>query len=97
MNLYLLRHGIAVEPGTPGCEKDSERPLTPKGKRQLRQIAAAMKKMDLRFDLILSSPFLRARQTAEIIAESLTLKKQLAIFGCADARRQSEGVGPAIE
>ena len=76
MNLYLLRHGIAVEPGTPGYEKDSERPLTPEGKNRLRQIAAAMKKMDLRFDLILSSPFLRARQTAEIIAGSLKLKKQ---------------------
>jgi phosphohistidine phosphatase len=35
-----------------------------------------MKKMDLRFDLILFSPFLRATQTAEIIAESLKLKKQ---------------------
>ena len=76
MNLYVLRHGIAVEPNTPGYEKDSERPLTPKGRHQLRQIAAAMKKMDLRFDLILFSPFLRATQTAEIIAESLKLKKQ---------------------
>ncbi|MGA2240823.1 MAG: phosphohistidine phosphatase SixA [Verrucomicrobiota bacterium] len=76
MNLYLLRHGIAVEPGTPGYEKDSERPLTSEGKSRLRQTAAAMKKMDLRFDLILSSPFLRAKQTAEIIAESLKLKKQ---------------------
>jgi phosphohistidine phosphatase len=76
MNLYLLRHGIAVEPGTPGYEKDSERPLTPKGRHRLRPIAAAMKKMDLRFDLILSSPFLRAKQTAEIIVESLKLKKQ---------------------
>jgi phosphohistidine phosphatase len=76
MNLYLLRHGIAVEPGPPGHEKDSERPLTPKGQHQLRQIAAAMKKMDLWFDLILSSPFLRAKQTAEIIAGSLKLKRQ---------------------
>jgi phosphohistidine phosphatase len=78
MNLYVLRHGIAVEPGTPGFEKDSDRPLTTEGKDRLRQIAAAMKKMDLRFDLILSSPFLRAKQTAEIITESLKLKKQLA-------------------
>jgi phosphohistidine phosphatase len=76
MNLYVLRHGIAAEPGAPGYEKDSDRPLIPRGERQLRQIAAAMKKMDLRFDLILSSPFLRARQTAAIIVESLTLKKQ---------------------
>ena len=58
-------------------ENDSERQLTPKGKRQLRQTAAAMKKMGLRFDLILSSPYLRAKQTAEIVAESLKLKKQL--------------------
>jgi phosphohistidine phosphatase len=77
MNLYVLRHGIAVEPGTPGFERDSDRPLTPEGKRRLRQIAAAMKKMDLRFDLILSSPFVRAKQTAEIVAEELKLKKQL--------------------
>jgi phosphohistidine phosphatase len=77
MNLYVLRHGIAVDPGTPGYETDSERPLIPKGEHQLRQIADAMRKMDLRFDLVLSSPFLRARQTAEIIAESLMLKKQL--------------------
>jgi phosphohistidine phosphatase len=77
MNLYVLRHGIAVDPGTPGYEKDSERPLTPEGRHRLRQIAGAMKKMDLRFDLILSSPFLRAKQTAEIIAESLKLKKQI--------------------
>ena len=58
-------------------ENDSERQLTLKGKRQLWQTAAAMKTMGLRFDLILSSPYLRAKQTAEIIAESLKLKKQL--------------------
>ena len=77
MNLYVLRHGVAVEPGTLGHGNDSERPLIPKGERRLRSAAAAMKKMDLSFDLILSSPFLRAGQTAEIIAEKLKLKKRL--------------------
>ncbi|HTV75696.1 MAG TPA: histidine phosphatase family protein, partial [Candidatus Baltobacteraceae bacterium] len=77
MNLFILRHGIAVERGTPGFENDAVRPLTPKGKRQLRKIASAMKKMDLRLDLILSSPFLRAKQTAEIAAAGLKLKKRL--------------------
>src|SRR5215469_17044357 len=77
MNIFILRHGIAVERGTEGFEKDSERPLTPKGKRQLRNSAAAMKRMRLRFDLILSSPYERARQTAEIVAEELKLKKRL--------------------
>ncbi len=77
MNLYLLRHGIATDPGTPGCENDSERPLIPKGERRLRAAAAAMEKMELSFDLILSSPFLRAKQTAEIVAGELKLKKRI--------------------
>ena len=78
MNLFILRHGPAVERGTPGFENDAARPLTPKGKRQLRNIAAAMENMDLRLDLILSSPLLRAKQTAEIAAAGLKLKKRLA-------------------
>jgi phosphohistidine phosphatase len=77
VNLYLLRHGIAVDPGSPGYENDSERPLIPKGERRLREAAAAMKKLELSFDLILSSPFTRAKQTAEIVAEELKLKKRL--------------------
>jgi phosphohistidine phosphatase len=77
VNIYILRHGIAVERGTPDFKNDAERPLTPKGRRQLRKTAGAMKKMGLCFDLILSSPFSRAKQTAEIVAERLKLKKWL--------------------
>jgi phosphohistidine phosphatase len=77
MNLFLLRHGIAVERGTVGCETDADRPLTPKGERRLGQIADAMDAMGLTFSLILSSPYVRARQTAEIIADALGLKKKL--------------------
>jgi phosphohistidine phosphatase len=78
MNLYLLRHGIAAEPGVAGYEPDSERPLTPRGEKRLRDAARAMEELDLSFDLILSSPFLRARQTAGIIAQNLKLRKKLA-------------------
>ena len=77
MNLYLLRHGIAVDTGTPGFAKDEDRPLTPKGKRRVRQIAGAMMKLELSFDLILSSPYVRARQTAEIVAPILGSRKKL--------------------
>ena len=77
MNIFILRHGIAVDRGTKGFQNDSERPLTAKGKRQLRKSAAAMKRMKLRFDLILSSPYERAKRTAEIVAEELKLKKRL--------------------
>ncbi len=77
MNLYILRHGIAVEPGTPGYENDANRPLTGEGERKLGQVAEAMQQLELSFDLILSSPYLRARQTAEIIAEALAARKKL--------------------
>ena len=80
MNLYILRHGIAVEPGSPGYKSDSERPLIPKGERRLRSAAAAMRKLELSFDLILSSPFIRAKQTAEIVAGELKLKKRIDFF-----------------
>ncbi len=36
--LYVVRHGIAVDPGTPGIP-DDERPLTPKGEKRMREIA----------------------------------------------------------
>ncbi|MDD5140199.1 MAG: phosphohistidine phosphatase SixA [Verrucomicrobiales bacterium] len=77
MNLYLLRHGIAVDPSKPGFAKDAERPLTPKGRRRLLQIAKAMAALKISFDVILSSPYVRARQTAEIVAKSLKRRKQL--------------------
>ena len=70
MNIYLLRHGIAVEQGTAGHSKDSSRPLTSKGERKLWQIAEAMEALELSFDVILSSPYVRTRQTADIIAEA---------------------------
>lgn len=77
MNIFILRHGIAVERGTPGFDNDADRPLLPKGERRLRAAAAAMEQMDLSFDLILSSPFLRAKRTAEIVAKKLKLKRRL--------------------
>lgn len=69
MNLYILRHGIAVERGTRGFENDADRPLTLKGEERMKDIARAMKAMELEFDLILTSPYVRARHTAEIVAD----------------------------
>jgi phosphohistidine phosphatase len=77
MELYLLRHGLAVERGERGFADDSDRPLTSKGRRQIRKSAAGIRKLAGRFDLILSSPYLRARQTAEIVARELKVKERL--------------------
>lgn len=77
MDVYLLRHGLAVDRDTRAFAEDSERPLTPKGERKLWQVAEAMEALELSFDLILSSPFVRARQTAEIVAEAFNARKKL--------------------
>lgn len=77
MKILLLRHGIAVEPGTPGYERDSERPLTPEGRRKVRLIAKALARLRIIPDVIFTSPLVRAHQTAEIVATVLRLKKRL--------------------
>src|SRR5437870_5294631 len=79
MNLFLLRHGLAVERTLPGFKLDSDRPLTPAGRRKIGRLATLLSRLDLRFDLILTSPYVRARQTAEIVAEALHLHKSLAL------------------
>jgi phosphohistidine phosphatase len=77
MNLYILRHGLAVDAGAVGIEKDSERPLTPKGERKLWRIAQALEELEISFDWILSSPYVRARRTAEILAEAQHSRKKV--------------------
>lgn len=77
MELYLLRHAIAENRGGPGYEDDSKRPLTRKGAKKMRSIAEGMLALDLSFDVILSSPYTRARQTAEIVAKVFGAEKSL--------------------
>jgi len=77
MNLYVIRHAIAVDEGTSEYESDSERPLTDKGRKKMRQIARALRNLGVEFDLILSSPYVRARETAEILADVFKMKKKI--------------------
>ncbi|WP_413172762.1 phosphohistidine phosphatase SixA [Anabaena azotica] len=65
MELYLIRHGIAQE-HQPGL-KDEERQLTKEGRQKTEKVAQRLLKLDLHFDLILTSPLVRAQQTAEIL------------------------------
>ena len=74
MILYLIRHALAAEAGSPETE-DSQRPLTNKGRRKMRLAARGLKDLRTRFDLILTSPYLRAAQTARILAKSFDMDK----------------------
>lgn len=70
MELYLVRHGVAAERG-PQYPDDTQRPLTPEGIESLRREARALDVLEVSFDLIISSPLLRTRQTAEVLADGM--------------------------
>src|SRR2546423_13462092 len=64
MKLYFLRHAEAVE-----GPDDADRLLSPRGKRQAREVGRFLKRAAVEFDAAYSSPLVRARQTAEIVLE----------------------------
>lgn len=66
--MYVLRHGIAASRGAANYPLDSDRPLTSKGIKRMRQIAKGLHNLDVKFDTILSSPFRRALETAFIVS-----------------------------
>ncbi len=74
MELYFLRHGIAADRDDPKYKDDSLRPLTPEGQKKMCREAQGMKDLGLGFDVILSSPYLRAKQTAEEVANVYNIK-----------------------
>jgi len=66
IELYVVRHGIAVEEGPGG--PDAVRPLSSKGRRRFQKAARAFGDLGRKLDLVLTSPLVRAVQTAEILA-----------------------------
>ncbi len=62
--LYLIRHGIAV--AREEYTVDAQRPLTLQGRLKTQRVAQCLNALQIHFDLILTSPLARARQTAEI-------------------------------
>jgi phosphohistidine phosphatase len=89
MDVYFFRHGDA---GAAGAWKgrDEERPLSKAGAAQIEGEAAAMARLRVHVDMILTSPHLRARQTAEIVARRLHQLDSLA-----SEERLAPGFGPA--
>jgi len=76
MQLYIVRHGIAVDREDPKCPPDPERYLTEEGVEKTKQVAKGVKALGVSADLMLTSPYVRASQTAEIFAGTLGYAKQ---------------------
>jgi phosphohistidine phosphatase len=68
LELYLVRHGVAAERGADWPD-DSKRPLTAHGLAKLRKEAAGLASVGVVFDVIVTSPLLRTRQTADAFAD----------------------------
>jgi phosphohistidine phosphatase len=71
MLLYLIRHGIAIDRTDPKSPPEAERQLTAKGVQKTRAAALGLNEMGAKPDVFISSPYVRAVQTAEIFAEAL--------------------------
>ncbi len=65
MELYLIRHADALALGERGITEDEERPLSEQGEQQSQALARVLQKHGIALDLLVTSPLLRARQTAE--------------------------------
>src|SRR5688572_13429384 len=74
MELYVLRHAIALTASEAGVNQDAERPLSSDGRDKMKRIAATMKRLGIEVDLILSSPYVRARETALLAHDGLGLE-----------------------
>ncbi|HYL64225.1 MAG TPA: phosphohistidine phosphatase SixA [Candidatus Methylomirabilis sp.] len=76
MQLYVVRHGLAIDPEDPKSPPDPERYLTEEGLQKTKRVAAAVANLSAAADLLLSSPYVRAMQTAEVFADALDYPKQ---------------------
>ncbi len=69
MDVYLVRHAAAFGRDPDRWPDDSRRPLTPEGQEEFRLAARGLARLTSRVDVILSSPYLRAWRTAQILSE----------------------------
>jgi phosphohistidine phosphatase len=75
VRVILLRHGIAHDRADPACPPDPERALTDEGKKKTRKVAKGLAAMGCNPTRVLTSPYVRARETAEIAADVLGIPK----------------------
>jgi phosphohistidine phosphatase len=77
--LYIMRHGLAVTRDVTTVLDDAKRPLTSEGKQKMREIASGLDRVGVELDWIVSSPLVRAVETAEIVGDALGSKPPLDI------------------
>ncbi len=77
MDLYVLRHGVAEDRSSAGYSDDGERPLTERGTRRMVRQVRGLRSLGVSIDVVVTSPLVRAVQTAEIVHEGLRMTNRL--------------------
>jgi phosphohistidine phosphatase len=77
--LYLVRHAIAAERGSEWPD-DTKRPLTERGVSRFKEEVKGLRRLDVEIDEIFTSPLIRARQTAELLAAGLEGKPSVKVL-----------------
>ncbi len=95
MEIWVLRHAKAEEGGR--STPDEERALTDGGRETMRSVAKAIARLEPELDAILTSPLLRARQTAEPVARALSLQGDVIETGALSPEADPKGILREIE
>ncbi|MFN0060058.1 MAG: SixA phosphatase family protein [Planctomycetota bacterium] len=80
MQIYLIRHGIAIDREDPDCPAEPERELTQLGYKRTRRAMKGLRRLGLTPQIILTSPYRRCVQTAELAARCLHLSQSAEAF-----------------
>lgn len=79
LKIYLVRHGIASDRIGGAVLNDGMRPLTDEGRTETKTVAKGLKRIGVKPDVMVVSPLVRTRQTAEILADVLKVERPLDI------------------
>jgi len=96
MQLVVIRHAIAEDRDefAESGHDDAERPLTRIGRRRMRRNARGLRRVAPAIDRIASSPYVRAVDTAQIVADALGIKEEIAIVDALTPEHPSEALLP---
>jgi phosphohistidine phosphatase len=88
IELYLVRHGLAAERG-PSYPDDRLRPLTPAGVKKFASSVPGLLELEVVIDFVLTSPLVRARDTATLLAAGLEPKPAIEVEALAPGGRHA--------
>ena len=73
MYLWVVRHAIAIDRADPECPSDPDRELTAKGRSRMERAAMGLRRLGMTPERIVASPYVRAFQTAEVLAQAFLI------------------------